>query len=467
MEMLTKVEASRERVVLRNVRVLDVERAELRPVSDVLVENGIVMNINAPGSAAGVSLDFKGLTLAPGLIDCHCHILSPYLTEQKGIPGLWTFKQMDRNAIATLASGTVCVRDMLSPIKVLNRVRARIATGALPGPDIMASGGIFSCEGGYPEAVRPVPGLVGGLIGQPKYTPKTPSEAAAIIRYLHSKGANLIKVGYTRLSRRLVDGRTLPAISDDVLRGVCKAAHALGLKVSVHHNWSEDMNHLLEFDIDTLEHGVYDRNLVEDEIRAVKKHGLTIVPTLTINDSQARFEEKIGFFRSERAKEYFEPQALEHLKWVCETWTAFSGESYDGSFGYTRANRYCYDTEERNTKNLFAAGVPMCAGTDSGAVVAYPGELADELQRLMQIGMSAPQAVRAATSEAAALVGRPDLGAVAPGKKADLAVIDGNPLEDISAYRRVRFVGKNGVWYKTKYPEVPDFWPGFSTLYKG
>ncbi|MFA6449726.1 MAG: amidohydrolase family protein [bacterium] len=465
--MLTRLAASRERLLIRNVRVLDVEKAELRPVSNVLIEKGIIKDINAPDSAPGGSIDLEGLTLSPGLIDCHCHILSPYLTEQKGVPGLWTFKQMDRNSIATLAAGIVCVRDMLSPIKIMNRLRGRIASGKIPGPDILASGGIFSCEGGYPEAVKQVPGIAAGAIGQPKYNPTTPLEAAMIVRYLKVKGANLIKVGYTRLSRKLVDGRTLPAIADDVLRGLCKAAHENGLKVSVHHNWSEDMIHLLEFDIDTLEHGVYDRNMLPEEVQAVVKKGITIVPTLTINDSQARFEEKIGFIKSERAKDFFEPQALAHLTWVCETWTSFSGESYDGSFGYTRANRYCYDTEERNTRNLFAAGVPMLAGTDFGAAVAFPGELADELLRLVNIGMTPLQAVRSATIEAANFVGRFDLGAAAPGRKADLVVIDGNPLEDIAAYHRVRYVGKSGSWYKTKYPELPDFWEGFPVLYQG
>ena len=64
--MLTRVDTSRERVLLRNVRVLDVEKAELRTPSDVLIENGIIRDIDAPSGAAGASLDFEGLTLAPG-----------------------------------------------------------------------------------------------------------------------------------------------------------------------------------------------------------------------------------------------------------------------------------------------------------------------------------------------------------------------------------------------------------------
>jgi imidazolonepropionase-like amidohydrolase len=463
--MLEKLTLANPRVLVRNARVLDVERGELSDPTTVLCHNGMIRDVDCADPGGAVSLDLQGLTLTPGLIDCHVHILSPYMTEQKGVPGLWTFKQMDRNCIATVAAGVTCVCDMLSPIKILNRQKNKVLSGGVPGPEIIASGGIFSCEGGYPEAVHPVPAIAGALVGQPKYEPKTPREAARIAEYLYSQGARIIKVGYTRLSRMLVDGRTLPAIADDVLHGLCNAAHRLGVKVRVHHNWSEDMHHLLEFDIDCLEHGVYDRDLLDDEIQKVRDSGVTICPTLTINDSQARFEEKIGFLNSDRALEFFEPQALEKLKFVCETWTDFSAVDYSGSFGYTRANRYCYAAEERNTANLLAAGVPMVAGTDIGAVVAWPGELADELLRLESVGMSRIDAIRAATNRAAEFVDRPDLGLVKPGRTASFTVIEGNPLEDLRAFKKVRYTCVRGSWFKTKHPELPDFWPGHDVLF--
>ncbi len=465
--MLTKLDLSVEKLLLKNVRVLDVEKGELGEPCNVLFEQGLIKDLNAPDRVTDCpEMDFNGLTLSPGLIDCHVHILSPYLTEQKGMPGMWTLKQMNRNAELTLAAGIVCVRDMLAPIKIMNNFKEKIDSGKIPGPDIVASGGIFSCQGGYPEAMNPLPSVLGAAVGQPKYQPETEEEVETLVRYLHENNAGVIKVGYTSFSRKLVDGRRLPVIRDNVLDRLCETAHECGLKVSVHHNWSEDMNHLLGFDIDTLEHGVYDRNLTQDEIESVKRNGVEIVPTLTINDSQARFEEKMGFLESERALDYFEPQALEHLKWVCSTWTAFSGESYDGSFGFTRANRGCFDTEIRNTKKLFQSGVKMYAGTDCGAVVAYPGELIDELARLEDIGMTKAEAIRAATADAAELVGKPQLGTLAPGKKASVTIIEGNPLEDLAAYKKVRYVAKDGCFYKTAYDELPDFWPGHEVLFR-
>jgi len=465
--MIDRLDISSEQIVLKNIRVLDVERGELCPASNVFISGGRFADLDAPSPNGNyVSIDCTGLTLSPGLIDCHTHILSPYLTQQKGFPGIWTFAQMRRNFEATLACGVVAVRDMLSPINVLNTMKKKISSGKMPGPEIVASGGIFSCDGGYPEAMHPVPPLVAKLVGQPKLEPKTPGEARAEVRRLVKQRAGVIKCGYTSFSRRVTDGKTLPVIPDDVLEAICAEAHAFGLKVSVHHNFVEDLMHLIRFNIDSLEHIVFSRDLTAEEVSLVKKSGVTFVPTLTVNDSQARFEEKLGFILGPRANDYFEPQAHEHLSYVASTWTDFNGESYDDAVGHPRANRPLYATLERNARRLCEAGVPMLAGTDAGAVVAFPGEIIDELIRLNDIGMSKHAAIRAATDKAAAFLGLRDLGTIATGKKADVTIIDGNPLADLRAYRKVRFIGKSGNWYRAKHSEAPDFWPGHSILFQ-
>jgi len=154
---------------------------------------------------------------------------------------------------------------------------------------------------------------------------------------------------------------------------------------------------------------------------------------------------------------FVEP-ARQHLLWISKTWLDFKGESYDPAFGFWRANRKNYAQVEQSVKRMHDAGIPMCAGTDLGAVVAWPGEMADEIIRLQHIGMTNIEAIRTATLNAAKLLGREKtLGTIEPGKYADVALIAGNPLEDLHALRRVRLVGKGGVWYKPKYPELPDF----------
>ncbi len=453
-------------VVLRNAHYLDVVEGVLRGPDDILVENGLILDM-APNISheRRKVIDCSGLTVSPGLIDCHCHILSPYITEQKGFPGFWAVAQMRLNAECALAAGIVCVRDMLSPFKVVSNFRRRCASGRIKGPDVLISGGIFSTHGGYPQALKPLPPKLAAILGQAKYEPQSPEEAATLARALISSGADHVKLGYTSRSRRYTDGVRTPVIADDIFLAVCAEARKAGRKTSVHHNFADDFNQLLKLRPDSLEHVVYDRDLTDGEISTLKRSGIVMVPTLTINDSQARFEEKIGFLKSDVSKNYLDPHAHEHLMYVCSTWTDFNGESYTESMGYPRANRSVYATIERNASRMVAAGIPMLAGTDFGAVVTWPGELIDELLRLEHVGMTRAAAIRAATSDAASFVGRNDIGSVTPGKKAYFTIIEGNPFDNLDDYRNVRYVSKGVRWYRPTQKRVPDFWPGRSVLF--
>lgn len=462
--MLEKLEHKTDKTLIKNVNLLDVRKGEIRKGVNVFAAGGVIADTDSgPKRDADCDvIDGGGCTMIPGLINCHAHILSPYLSTQEGMPGPWAFRQIYRNLEATLAAGVVCVRDLLAVIHVMNRMKARIESGRVPGPDIVAAGPVLSCAGGYPEFITPVYFPLSALVGQPKMHLKSPGKAAAMVRHIHKCGAEVAKVGYTSITRDFLDKRDMPVISDEIFDAITRTAHELGMTVAVHHNWACDLPKILRANIDSLEHVVFDRELDDGEIALIKESGAAVVPTLTVTDSMARLEEKKGFLRSERAREYFEPQALEHLNWVADTWLNFDGEKYDSSFGYWRANRLHYSISQTNTARMHEAGVPICAGTDLGAVVAWPGELADEIIRLHQIGLSRLEAIQSATINAAKLVGREkQLGAVEAGKRSDIALIEGDPLEDLRALKKVRLVGKGGNWFRPAHNEVPDFWPGF------
>jgi imidazolonepropionase-like amidohydrolase len=469
MNMLTQVETSHEKSFLRNVRILDVKNGLLGEVTNVLAADGIIMDVGIrekPRDSDAIECD--GGTLMPGLIDCHAHILSPFLSEQKGFLGAWTFRQIRNNLENTLASGIVCVRDMLSTIKIMNGIRRKIASGKVLGPTILAAGPVLSCKGGYPEFINPLLFPLSAIIGQPKLNLSTPSKAASMVRYLKKCGADHIKVGFTSYTRAYQAHERMPAVTDYVFDAICKTAHEADLVVSVHHNWSEDLVRILRHDIDSLEHLVYDREINDNEIALIKNKKITVVPTLTVSDGMARFEEKLGFLESGRAKEMFEKIPLQHLIWISKTWLDFKGERYDKAFGFWRANRKNYAGVERTARKLYEAGVPMLAGTDLGAVVAFPGELADEIMRLHHIGMTKLEAIQSATIRAAEFLGLDHkLGSVEIAKNSDIILVDGNPLDDLKALRRIRLVGKGGRWFRPEHSELPDFWPGYSVTFQG
>ncbi len=464
--MLEKVETTTDRTLIKNVDLLDVKNGDISKTVNVFASGGVIADVDAAPKREDCDvIDGQGYTMIPGLINCHAHILSPFISEQDGLPGLWSLHQMRLNMEATLAAGVVCVRDLLAVIHVMNRMRAKIESGKIAGPDIVAAGPVLSCKGGYPEFITPLYFPLSAIAGQPKLHLRTVKKAVAMVRHIHKCGAEVAKVGYTSFTRDFFSKNNMPTISDEVFDAVCSTAHKLDMKVAVHHNWADDVPKILRADIDSLEHVVYDREMNDREIAMIKDSGVVVVPTLTISNSMARLEEKRGFLHSERAKERFDYHALEHLQWIADTWLDFNGEKYDKSFGFWRANRKHSAITERNATKLYEAGVPLCAGTDLGAVVAWPGELADEIKRLHHIGMTKLEAIQAATINAAKLVGREKLlGSVEVGKRSDVVLVEGNPLDDLDALKKVRLVGRGGRWYRPLHSEVPDFWPGYNVL---
>ncbi|MFA6449824.1 MAG: amidohydrolase family protein [bacterium] len=464
--MIDLIQTNQEKILLRDVRVLDVSGSALSNPTDVFIVNGIIDDLDShcPTHDCHI-IECGGLTLAPGLIDCHCHILSPFVAEQSGIFGAWALRQIKLNLKSTLASGVVCVRDMLSPIKIMNHYRRAITSGRLPGPRILASGPILTCRGGYPEFVKPVPAIAAAFIGQPRINIETPDRAAAAIINQKKHGINVVKVAYTILNTKMEREKRMPTISKKTLDAICETSHAIGLKVSVHHFCADDLPEILCCDIDSVEHLPCDREFTGEEVEFIRRSGVTVVPTLTISESAVRYEEKTGFLNSERAAEMFEPRVLQYLKLLADTWLDFSDPEYLLSFGATRGKRGNHRNLLRNAARLCEAGVKFCAGTDMGAVISFPGETADESLRLNHIGMSKIEAIRAVTLEAAKLLGIDDkIGSVEPGKDADVILIEGNPLEDLVALKRVRIIGKGGRWYRSKYSDPLDFWPGFGPL---
>jgi imidazolonepropionase-like amidohydrolase len=392
-------------LLLTGARVLDPAGDRLLDGRDVLIENGHIAAIGPTGTlqapAGTQKIDLTGLTLIPGLIEMHSHLLlhpydeTPWDDQVLKEPlELRTIRAVTA-AKATLEAGFTTVRDLGTEGAAFADVSLRdaIAQGMIPGPRVFAATRALVATGCYgpsgfdprwdvPKGAQEVTGAV---------------EMRKAVREQIAAGADWIKV-YADYRRR--PGITTPTFTQEEMAAAVDEARSAGLPVAAHAYTEEGIRRAVLAGVRTIEHGTY----VTDELLALmKQKGVALVPTLAASEAVSRYAGwKPGAPEPQRIKE---------------------------------------------TREMFAralkSGVTIANGSDVG-VFAH-GKNARELELMVAYGMSPKEALRAATATAAAVLGRgKDLGRIAPGYLADLVAVKGDPLAEISAIERPVVVVKEG-----------------------
>ncbi|HEX8458805.1 MAG TPA: amidohydrolase family protein [Pyrinomonadaceae bacterium] len=378
------------RFAIRAARMLDVERG-------VYIRNAVVLGEGEKITAAGAGLsippgiriiDLGDLTLMPGLIDAHTHIT--YHFDETGRFGLTadpnaavTLRYSEDNARATLFAGFTTIRNLGAGGALDVQLRDRIRGGQVPGPRIIAS------------SVPLTPDYLDDLADRSLRV----ARIREFVRERIGEGADVIKIFEG------VDGRGEPLLSRDEIRAAVEEAARAGLKVAVHAHEAAAIKAAIEGGSASIEHGTF---LDDEAIRLLVKHHTALVPTL-----------------------YLPTHYLEH-----KSQFAFGASTWD----------FFERLRSRNLSNLGRArkaGAWVVAGSD--AVAGLHGTNAREIIWLVKAGLSPAEAIRAATLDAAALLGRGgELGEIKAGKLADLVAVEGDPLREIGALEQVKFVMLGG-----------------------
>ncbi|HEX6938408.1 MAG TPA: amidohydrolase family protein, partial [Longimicrobiales bacterium] len=346
-------------------------------------------------------------TLIPGLIEGHSHLLlHPYnetpwddqvLRESEAL----RVARAVNHARATLMAGFTTVRDLGTEGAGYADVglKQAIDRGIIPGPHMLVATRAIVATGSYgpkglaPELDAPVGAEVAdgydGLV--------------RAVRDQIGKGADWIKV-YADY-RWGPNGETMPTFTLDELRTVVEVAASSGRSVVAHASTAEGMRRAVLAGVTTIEHG---DGGTPEVFRLMAERGVALCPTITAVEAIARYA---GWRKGVDP----EPPRVE--------------------------------AKRRSLRAAIEAGVPICNGSDVG-VFAH-GDNARELELLVEYGLSPVQALEAATSGNARILGLHDRGRIEPGLRADLIAVEGDPTQDISALRRVRFVMKDGVVYRT------------------
>ena len=374
-------------------------RGRTIPNATIVVRDGRIVSVEsgvAPAAPTrdsregGATYDLRALTVLPGLIDTHVHLDTHFGADGRATSRGETPQQSilyeAENAYITLMAGFTTVQSIGSPLDV--DVRAAIARGLIPGPRLLTS-------------IRPVNEDTG-----------TPDEIRAFVRKVKADGADLVKLFASKSSRE-GGGQTM---TDAQIQAACGEAKAVGLRSWVHAHSPSSIRAATLAGCTTVTHG---SQATESELKLMQEHGT-----------------------------YFEPNIGLVSQNYLENKSRYLGIGNFNEEGFAFTEKGIPMKREMFKRALTVGGLKLLMGTDAGA--GAHGRSAEEIIYRVQVaGQSARDALRDTTSLNAQSLNLADrIGSIAPGLEADLIAVDGDPIKDITALRRVVFVMKGGKVYK-------------------
>ncbi|NYF90855.1 amidohydrolase family protein [Tunturiibacter empetritectus] len=413
-------------VVLRNARVIDGTGAAPREHVSLLLRNGKIEQIGGGEMAAPAGAqvrDLTGKTVMPGLISAHSH-LGLLVDDAESSAAGYTrenvtaqLKQYERYGVTAILSLGLN-RDLVFVL------RDEQQAGRLGGASIFTAGrGI-----GVPEGAPPLPAAADQI-----YRPATEKEARRAVDEMAAQRVDIIKIWVDKLH-----GKS-PEMTPEIYKAVIDEAHKRHVRVAAHEYALEDAKQLVADGVDVLAHSVRDQVVDDAFVRAMKQHRVWYVPTFTVDESAYIYADDPAFMKTTFFQQAAGPKLL----------AKFSAPGYGEKIGQdpqTAQHKKDFDVGQQNLKKLFDAGVSVGFGTDSGALPGRIPGFAEhhELALMVKAGLTPLQTITAATGGNAKLLHATDRGTIEVGKRADLLVLDADPLVDIGNTQRIFAVYHDG-----------------------
>jgi imidazolonepropionase-like amidohydrolase len=413
-------------MLLTGYEVPPIHHAAVVIEGNKIVAAGPSSEVKIPADATVV--DTSGRTMLPGLIETHGHLIVlgqgsydtwfPWIKSHGGDAMLT--RVMEISAKQLLMAGVTTTVDLGAPLAPSLSIRDRINKGEIAGSRMLVSGPWISRGSG--GAMQE--GFGGVNIA-------SSAEAGQQVEKLATAGVDLIKA-HSGLTR-------------DDYKAIVDAAHKHRIRVHAHVYAEPDVRNALEMGVDVLQHvgsagtaPPYSRELITDIVNAGRPVVVTAAHRAWVYEATADFPERL---QDPELKKAFGPEIYAEVQNSLKNWW---------SLGYFQRTDREMLFRERGVKQFIESGAVMGMGTDSGTPMNFHSEaLWREIKVHVDMGMTPSRAIAAATRVNANAIGKGrDLGSIEPGKIADIIVVNGNPLFDITALSHVEVVVKDGSVYK-------------------
>jgi imidazolonepropionase-like amidohydrolase len=411
-------------MVIRAGKLVDPDAGKVLSDQVIVVTGGRITSVGPATGAGAVSvpaslkvIDLSRMTVLPGMIDCHTH-LSDGARDPSGDPLGYLKKTAAEvalesvpNAKVTLEAGFTTVRDV-GVYRALNDIALRdaIARGDIIGPRMYVVGAYVTITGGAGALTGAAPDVT--LPWDMHYgQADSPWEVRAVIRKLANQGVDAIKILSSGAVLEHGSNPNSQEFTEEELRAAVEEAHSFGLRVAAHAHSAQGIKNAINSGVASVEHAT----MIDDEgLRLAKQKGTYL------------------------DMDIYDEECIEADARAGKIPTDFVAHDHDLG-----------QIQRDNFRKAVALGEKMTFGTDAG-VCPY-GMNAKQFAFMVKYGMTPMQAIQAATSNAADLLGHSDLvGSIKVGKSADIIAVDGDPTSDVSLLENVAFVMKEGVVYKQK-----------------